>query len=213
MRTVLSQLVVLWVVSGSAATGVAISAAQQADAAKAQDLLPYRDLYTPEEIQKNFRPQQFTPFGDRKFYFEILVPSGWESHLSDFDPDQLAQDKESPVQIADFEPGGGVDDLGIQVLYIRAAAQTGLDRIVTDYAQKSRATVVARQRAELKEGAAEDALLRMNSEDLGPMLVRIMALRHGDIVFIISAGTVEEKYEKNKRLFGAVATTFKASGK
>src|SRR3989442_14540182 len=64
MRTVLSQLVVLWVVSGTAATGVAISPAQQADAAKAQDLLPYRDLYTPEEIQKNFRPQQFTPFGN-----------------------------------------------------------------------------------------------------------------------------------------------------
>ncbi len=185
----------------------------QSEAAKVQDLLPSGSLYSPEELHDNFGAQQFTPFGDRKFYFEILVPKGWESHLSDIDPDQLAQDKESPVTVAEFGPGGGVDDVGIQVSYMRVPEQVGLDRFVADYAQKSNGTVVVQQKAEFKGGAAQDALLKVNAEDLGPMLTRATAFRRGDIVFIVTGGAVEEKYEKNKRLFGAVAANFNPSGK
>jgi hypothetical protein len=210
MRCVLGQVFVVGLILVTASGGS--SAQNQPDAAKAQELLPYRDVSTPEEIQKNFRPQQFTPFGDRKFYFEILVPNGWESHLSDVDPDQVTQDKQAPVQVADFEPSGA-DDLGVQVSYMRVPEQTTLDQFMTTYAQKSGGTVVARQQAEFKGHAVEDALLRVNSDDLGPMLTRATAVRHGDLVFIVTGGSVEGKYESYKRLFGAVVTTFEPLGK
>ncbi len=212
MRSRLGQIAaVLFILAGMGAVGSS-RAQNQPDAAKAQELLPYRDVSTPEEIQKNFRSQQFTPFGDKKFYFEILVANGWESHLSDVDPDQITQDKEAPVQVAEFGPSG-VDDVGIQVSYMRVPAETPLDRFMTDYAKKSGGTVVARQQAEFKGRAVEDALLRVNNDDLGPMLVRATAMRHGDLVFVVTGGAVEEKYEKYKRLFGAVAVTFEPLGK
>ncbi len=188
------------------------AAQNQADAGKAQDLLPYHDVSTPEEIQKNFRLQQFTPFADQKFYFQILVPNGWESHLSDVDPDQVAHDKEAAVQIADLEPSG-VDDVGVQVSYMRVPAETSLENFMKDYAQKSNGTVLARQQAEFKGHQVEDALLKTTADDLGPMRTRVTAVRHGELVFIVSGGTVDEKYETYKRLFGAVATTFEPLGK
>lgn len=187
-------------------------AQNQREAAKVQDMLPYRDVSRPEEIQKNFGLQQFTPFGDQKFYFEILVPNGWESHLSDVDPDQVAHDKDAPVQIADFEPSG-VDDVGVQVSYMRVPAGTSLENFMKDYAQKSNGTILVRQQAEFKGHAVEDALLRTSAEDLGPMLTRATAVRHGELIFIVTGGAVEEKYERYKRLFGAVATTFEPLGK
>lgn len=213
MRFALAQVLAALVILAPVAARGGGPPQNQADAAKIQEMLPYRDVSSPEEVQKNFRLQQFTPFGDKKFYFEILVPNGWESHLSDVDPDQVTHDKEGAVQIADFEPGGGVDDVGVQVSYMRVPEQTGLDRFMEDYVKKSGGAVLGRQQAEFKGHVVEDALLRVNNDDIGPMLTRVTALRHGEMIFIVTGGAAEEKYERYKRTFGAVAVTFEPLGK
>lgn len=179
----------------------------QQESQKNQDLLPHADLYTPEEISKNFGLQQFKPFANEKLFFEILVPTGWVARPSEVEPEQLSHDNESPVSMADLGPGGA-DDVGLNVLYMRVPAATALDRFMDTYIQKSGGTVVARQHAEFKGRAVEDALLKTNWEDLGAVLIRATASRQGDFIFIVSGFSVEGKYDQYKRAFGAVAVSF-----
>jgi hypothetical protein len=183
----------------------------QNESARAREALPFGDLFTPDELRNNFYSQQFTPYGNTKFTFEILVPKGWEGHLSDVDPDQLRQDAQAPVPMVDFSPSG-VDDVGANALYMRVPVQTPLDQFLDTYVKNAGGTVVTRQKLEFKGRAYEDVLMRTTDDSLGPMLNRVSAFRRGDIVFIYTGWCVDEKYEKYKRAFGAVLASFNPTG-
>ena len=178
----------------------------------ANDLLPSANLYTPEELGNTFARHQFTPFGDRRFFHEILIPNGWESRLSEVDPGQLTHDTESPVPMTESGPAGA-DDVGIQVQYMRVPDQSGPGPFIDKYVQMNKATIVARHQIEVKGRRAEDALIKSEADDLGPMLTRVAAFRRGEFIFLVSGWATEEKYEKYKRAFGAVITSFDPSGK
>jgi len=181
------------------------------ETADAKDKLPFGDLFTPEELRSGFYSQQFTPYGNSKFTFEILVPKGWEGHLSEIDPDQLAQDTQAPVPMVDFSPSG-VDDVGANTLYQRVPAQTGLDAFLDGYVKNAGGTTLTRQKLDIKGRACEDLLMRTTDDSLGPMLNRVTAFRRGDIVYIFTGWGVDEKYEKYKRVFAAVLASFNPTG-
>lgn len=187
------------------------AASPQAESVKAKEELPFGDLFTPAELSKNFDSHQFTPFGESKFSLEILVPKGWEAHLSEVDPEQLAHDTKAAVPMVEFYPSGA-DDVGVQVLYMRVPGQGPLDRFMNDYAKNANGTILTRQKLEYKGRTLEDALLRTNDDSLGPLLSRVTAFRRGDIVFIFSGWGVDEKYEKNKRVFAAVLASLNPTG-
>lgn len=183
----------------------------QKESAQAREELPFGDLFTPEELRNSFFSQQFTPYGNSKFSFEILVPKGWEGHLSEVDPDQLAQDTQAPVPMVDFSPSG-VDDVGANALYMRVPTQTALDAFLDGYVKNAGGKLVTRQKLDFKGRAYEEVLMRTNDDSLGPLLNRVSAFRRGDIVFIFAGWGVDEKYEKYKRAFGAVLASFNPTG-
>lgn len=177
-----------------------------------QDQLPTGSLFTPEELSKGFNSHQFTPFGDAKFSLEILVPSGWESHLSDYDPGQLSHDTEGPVPMIEFYPNGA-DDLGVNVQYIRVPGDKTVSAFLDEYAKNANGTIAARQQQDLQGRKVEDVLMKTTDDSLGPVLNRVMAFRRGDIIFISTAWSVEEKYEKYKKVFATVLASFNPTGK
>ena len=178
----------------------------------AQDQLPTGSLFSAEELAKGFGSHQFTPFGDPKFSLEILVPTGWESHLSDYDPGQLSHDTESPVPMIEFYPNGA-DDLGVNVQYMRVPGDKAVGTVVDVYAKSSNGTIAARQQLDLPERKVEDVLMKTTDDSLGPVLNRVMAFRRGDIVFIATAWSVEDKYEQYKKVFATVLASFNPTGK
>jgi hypothetical protein len=178
----------------------------------AQDQLPTGSLFSAEELSKGFNTHQFTPFGDAKFSLEILVPSGWESHLSEVDPGQLRHDTEAPVPMVEFYPSGA-DDLGVNVQYMRVPGDKPVSAFMDDYIKKTKGTLAARQELDLQGRKVEDVLMKTNDDSLGPLLNRLMAFRRGDIVFISTAWSVEEKYEKYKKAFATVLASFNPTGK
>jgi len=180
--------------------------------AKAQDSLPSADAVSADELRKNYGRRQFTPFGDSKFYFEIFSPNGWESHLSEVDPDQLAHDTEGPVPMAEFAPSGA-DDVGVQVLYLRVKGDRPLAKILDTFVQQNNGKVVTRQSVEVKGRKMEEALMSTTADDLGPILTRVALFQRGDIAYILSGWSVEEKYDKFKRLFAAVEASFEPGAK
>jgi len=178
----------------------------------AKDQLPTGSLFSAEELAKGFGSHQFTPFGDPKFSLEILVPTGWESHLSDYDPGQLSHDTESPVPMIEFYPNGA-DDLGVNVQYMRVPGDKPVSAVVDVYAKSANGTIAARQQLDLPERKVEDVLMKTTDDSLGPVLNRVMAFRRGDIVFIATAWSVEDKYEKYKKVFATVLASFSPTGK
>ena len=184
---------------------------QTSGSAQASEQLPFGDLFPAEELNSNFGSHQFTPFGDSKFSFEILVPKGWDSHLSEVDPGQIAEDTKAPVPMSEFAPNS-VDDVGVQVLYMRAPTATPLDRFLEDYAKNNGGTIVTRQHLEFKGRKLEDMLMRTTADDLGPLLSRVTAFQRGDLIFVFVGWGVDEKYERYKRMFGAVLASFNPTG-
>jgi len=178
----------------------------------AHEQLPTGSLYTAEELSKNFSGHQFTPFGDPKFSLEILVPSSWESHLSDYDPGQISHDTEGAVPMVEFYPPGA-DDLGVNVQYMRVPGEKAVSAFLDEYAKNANGTIVARQQLDLQGRKVEDVLMKTTDDSLGPILNRVMAFRRGDIVFISTGWAVEEKYEKYKKVFATVLASFNPTGK
>lgn len=207
------MVLVAWVLALPADRWIAGSqpSGPQANSSEARDKLPFGDVFTADGLHNNFYSQQFTPYGNSKFTFEILVPKGWEGHLSEIDPDQLTHDNEAPVPMVDFSPSG-VDDVGANVLYMRVPAQTTLDQFLDTYAKNAGGTIVTRQKLDYKGRAYEDVLMSTTDDSLGPMLNRVSAFRRGDLVFIYTGWCVEEKYEKSKRTFAAVLASFNPTG-
>jgi len=191
-----------------AACALSLGSAQNA----AQDQLPVGSLFSAEELSKGFSIHQFTPFGDAKFSLGILVPSGWESHLSEVDPGQITHDTDAPVPMVEFYPSGA-DDLGVNVQYMRVPGEKPVSAFMDEYVKMANGTSAARQQLDLQGRRVEDLLMKTNDDSLGPVLNRVMAFRRGDIVFISTAWSVEEKYEKYKKVFAAVLASFKPTGK
>jgi hypothetical protein len=206
MKSKLSGFALVWLVS---ATCLLSSGFPQK---AAQDQLPTGSLFSPDELSKGFNSHQFTPFGDAKFSLEILVPSGWESHLSDYDPGQLSHDTEGPVPMIEFYPNGA-DDLGVNVQYMRVPGDKAVSTFMDEYIKNANGTIAARQQLELQGRKVEDVLMKTNDDSLGPVLNRVMAFRRGDIVFISTGWSVEEKYEKYKNVFATVLASFNPTGK
>jgi hypothetical protein len=127
------------------ATSILSAAASQT---KTPDQLPAGALFSAEELSKKFSNHQFTPYGDAKFSLEILVPTGWESHLSDYDPGQLTHDTEAAVPMVEFYPNGA-DDLGVNVQYIREPGAKPVGEFIEAYVKKANGTVAARQQLNL----------------------------------------------------------------
>ena len=163
-------------------------------------------------MSKGFNTHQFTPFGDANFSLEILVPSGWESHLSEVDPGQITHDTDAPVPMVEFYPSGA-DDLGVNVQYMRVPAEKAVSAFMDEYIKKANGTPAARQQLDLQGRKVEDVLMKTNDDTLGPLLNRVMAFRRGDIVFISTGWGVEEKYEKYKKVFATVLASFNPIGK
>jgi hypothetical protein len=206
MKTELTSHAVTWLLC--AACAVSSGSAQNA----AQNQLPTGSLFSAEELSKGFNLHQFTPFGDAKFSLEILVPSGWESHLSEVDPGQITHDTDAPVPMVEFYPSGA-DDLGVNVQYMRVPGEKPVSAFMDEYIKKANGTSVARQQLDLQGRKVEDLLMKTNDDSLGPLLSRVMAFRRGDIVFITTGWGVEEKYEKYKKVFATVLASFNPIGK
>jgi hypothetical protein len=206
MKTKLASLTLTWLVS--AACWLASGSPQKA----VQEQLPTGALFTAEELSKGFSSHQFTPFGDAKFSLEILVPTGWESHLSDYDPGQLSHDTEGPVPMVEFYPSGA-DDLGVNVQYMRVPGEKTTSAFLEEYIKNSNGTLAVRQQLDLQGRKVEDVLMKTTDDSLGPILNRVMVFRRGDIVFISTAWSVEEKYEKYKKVFATVLASFNPTGK
>ncbi len=192
--------------------GAALTAAQETPSASPADLLPSAGLYTPGDVGKTLDRQQMTPHGNSKLSFEILAPKGWNSEVSEIDPGQLTHDDQAPVPLAGIYPSNA-DDAWVEILYIRLPENVSAASFLDGMLKKDGGTIVIRQASNFSGRAVEEALVRGDNEDLGPVLRRFTVLRQGEFLFIVIGTAAEPGYAKYKRNLGILAASFTPRGK
>ncbi len=187
-------------------------AVHQKEAAVQEDLLPYVNVVPPDVLKRDFVNMRVTPYNDPKFYFEVTVPRSFESQPVQVTPQQLKEDADTPVPMAEFRPKGDKAVL-IETRYVRVPERVTLDRFITVYVEKSGFQFVKRQRGDFEGRQVEDALLRIDSPALGKTLTRLTVSRRGDLVFMVAGSCPEKDYTKWKQAFGVAALSFSPTGK
>jgi hypothetical protein len=176
-----------------------------------QELLQTTGLPSSEEVRRSFDRAQVTPFDNPQLAFAVLVPKDWQGRRVTATPRQLAEDRLAPVPLAELGPK---TDRGVvlQVLYMRVPPDVTLPRFLLLYAERSGLKLLGRQRGTFNGRTVEEALLRASSPELGPHLIRLAVLRHGDLVFMISCSAREAAFPKWKRIFATAVVSFEPTG-
>ena len=201
-----------WLLPSRSADGRPRQGSHKKEAAVQDDLLPYRKVASPQELESDYVNMRVTPYKNPRFYFEVAVPRSFENKPVEVTPEQLRQDNATPVPMAEFAPRGDKTVL-IEARYVRVPARVSLDRFMVVYAHQSGFEIVKRQRGEFEGRQVEDALLRVSSPELGKTLTRLTVSRRGDLVFMVAGSCRAADYPKWKRAFAVAALSFSPTGK
>lgn len=180
--------------------------------------LPSANLYSPEEVRRELRLLQITPYDDPRFAFEVLAPAGWRTVDLSVTEDQLARDRDAAVPMAVIAPGEaeGAGVTGsipvLEVAYLRAFPEEALAGVLERHLRPLGGEVLARQRAVFNGRSVEEVLLRAARPPHGTVLSRVTASRAGDLVFFVSGTAAEADYGRLRRPLGAAAVSFRPTG-
>jgi hypothetical protein len=190
-------------------TGLFLSIAVGATAAEPlspADVLPFRSLFSREELQSGFDRHRIHPLGEREIHFDVVVPKDWHSQPVAITQEQILEDAKRPVGLARFTPADR-PDVAIVVEYVRLPGDDAGKKAI-DLAAKSRgAEIAAGQRGDFSGRMVDDALLRGDAAG-ADRWTRATASRHGELVFIVLGEAPRDAYEAMKRIFGAAAVSF-----
>jgi outer membrane protein OmpA-like peptidoglycan-associated protein len=180
-------------------------------AAAEDDLLPYQNVLTPEEIKAGYANVRVKPLDDPNLYFEVLLPNDWESRPVTVTKKQIAADHTTQVPLAELVPSKESKVL-TEVRYSRVGDEMTPERYLLSYATQGGFEIVKRQHAEFNGRKAEDALLKLNSPEFGPMLTRLTVSKRGEYMFMVASSSPAHDYDRWKKVFAAAAMTFDPSG-
>jgi len=178
------------------------------DRAKLQSLLPTTNLGSTADQVRDYVNTRITPFGDPKQYFEIPVRKDWSTRPIEADPKELANDDKGLVPLALITPNNEDEGVSLEVRYMRVPERATLEKFLEQYPKQAGFTVLGRQKGEYNGRIVEEALLRMDTKDFGPMLTRLAATRKGDRILVVAGSAPEKKYEKMKNIFAVAIIGF-----
>ncbi len=203
------------VLGAGAVTAEALAAGQEPkksesakmDRARVMSLLPTGG-WTDADLARDYVNQRITPMGDPKLYFEIPVHKSWNSRPFEVDKRELANDDKGLVPLARITPNNEDEGVVLEVRYMRVPEKATLEKFLEQYPKAAGFTVLGRQKGEYNGRIVEEALLRMDTKDFGPMLTRLAATRKGDRILVVAGSAPEKKYEKMKNIFAVAIIGF-----
>ena len=195
MRSFSAGLLLLFAVGATAAETLAPA-----------DVLPFRSLFTREELQSAFDRHRIHPLGEHQIHFDVVVPKDWQSQAVAITQEQILEDGKRPVVLARFTPPGR-PDVAIVVEYVRLVGDDAGKRAIALAAKHQGATLAVGQRGDFSGRIVDDALLRGDASG-ADRWTRVTASRHDELVFLVVGDAPRETYESVKRIFGAAAVSF-----
>ena len=189
--------------------GILLSLAAGAIAAETlapADVLPFRSLFTREELQSGFDRHRIHPLGEHQVAFDVVVPKDWQSQPVAITQEEILEDGKRPVVLARFTPPDR-PDVAIVVAYVRLVGDDAGKRAIELAAKHRGATLAAGQRGDFSGRLVDDALLQ-GANSGADRWTRATASRHDELVFLVLGEAPRDAYESMKRIFGAAAVSF-----
>lgn len=175
------------------------------------DLMPYHNIYKPDEPQPNFGLLSVLPGEQPDLYFLLGVPKEW--HQTDVKLDLgAATTPMKMMRIAEFKPeAGSKTKIAImQMLAPKLDAAKFVDLMTGG--KNTTAELLGRRAAMYGGNVAHDALFKIQGK-LGPEIMRVTAAKIGDRVFAVGCSTPEAEYDEYKKIFGVAVVTFNPLGR
>ncbi len=175
------------------------------------DLMPYHNIFRPDEEQPNFSLLSVLPGDQPDLYFLIGVPKEW--HQADLKVD--AESAHAPMKmlrVAEFKPlvSSKSKIAVMQMLAPKLDAAKFVDLMAGG--KNTTSTLLGRRAAMYGGNVSHDALFRIEGKR-GPEMMRVSAAKIGDRIFSVGCTAPEEEYESMKKIFGVAVVTFNPLGR
>ena len=170
------------------------------------DVLPFKSLFTREELQSSFDRHRIHPLGERELYFDVVVPKSWQARPVAVTQEHILEDEKRAVVLARLTPADR-EDVAISVSYVRAAGDDAARKTIELVAKQRGAKLIVGQRGDFSGRRVEDALLEEGTAGAERWL-RLTASKHGELVFLVSGEAPRADYDAFKRELGAAAVSF-----
>lgn len=165
--------------------------------------MPTYNIFTPEEIKKNFYRLEFPePLDRRELGFVLLLPKDWEGVPITISAEQLKHDDETTISLALYQSPN--KDAAVEIAYCRVPETTKLEEWAPLYLKGNKLEVLHFQMGKFSGRNVYDALITAP----GDYKVRMTFSRHGDKIYIVSGSTRRSLYEKYMKIFGLAAVSF-----
>src|ERR671913_192117 len=68
------------------------------------EVLPFRSLFSRDELASGFDRQRIHPLGEREIYFDVVVPKTWRAHPVSLTQEQIVEDDKRLVGLTRLTP-------------------------------------------------------------------------------------------------------------
>jgi len=205
MKTRRLRRITLWSVAIIAVGGLAATPAVTAQ--ETEDNfpdMPTLNIFTTEELQRDFFRMQFAKPADRPdLGFLLAIPKTWDEVPMTIPLDKLKHDDESTIPLAALK--GPEKDVQIEIAYCRIPEIVDLEEWARAYLEANDLEVVHVQTGDFSGRQVFDTLLNA-PEDLK---FRMTFSRHGDKIYIVCGSAPASLYEKYMKIFGAAVLSFR----
>jgi hypothetical protein len=183
-----------------------VAASQAPQAHKPRDAwpdMPAYDIFTQEELKRDFATMRFAKPLDRpELGFSVMVPTTWDEVPLTVSKEEAARDDEGMISLALLkgkEPG-----VRVEVAYCRVQPGVDVEKWARAYLDGSGLTLVHAQPGEFSGRPVFDTLVQAQG-----FLVRMTFSRHGERIYLVSGSAPEAVYKTWARHFGVAAVSFR----
>ena len=166
--------------------------------------MPTLNIFTTEEVQRDFFRMQFAKPADRPdLGFVIVTPKTWDEVPMTIPLDELKHDNQGTIPLAALK--GPEKDVQIEIAYCRVPETVELEVWARAYLEGNGLEVVHSQTGDYSGRHVFDTLLNA-PEDLK---FRLTFSRHGDKIYIVGGSAPASLYEKYMKIFGLAVLSFR----
>jgi hypothetical protein len=170
------------------------------------------EVYPPQETRRDFSLMGITPLDNKALYFELMVPKNWRSVPFTVPGEVLEHDGEQLVPIGRVAASDKDYRVVIEVLYIRAPAETTPEQVLQAYAEASGFRILKKQKGSFNGRAVFEYFFERYAEHLEPVWSRVTASRRGDRIFVVSCSAPVKDWDKWRRTFATAVVSFDPKG-
>ena len=166
--------------------------------------MPTLNIFTTEELQRDFFRMQFAKPADRPdLGFLLAIPKTWDEAPMTIPLDKLKHDDESTIPLALLK--GPEKDVQIEIAYCRVPETVQLEEWARAYLEGNSLEVIHFQTGDFSGRQVFDALLKAPED----FKFRMTFSRHGDKIYIICGSAPASLYEKYMKIFGLAVLSFR----